>query len=216
MAEFYARKWQVLEDGGSDRWLYVCRDGGSYVFIEILDLVGYMGRDATAQWCAEVSVVDLANATSEALTEAARSCCSDDRDEWPGFESWNDRLAWACILRDYGHKSPMWSGEAGKPRRDACEDKAFRSLRAAARREAEALLDGDTRELALDTKIVNAIGQTAREYASGTDGLWTALRRIKDDPNATPAQRLVVGMYGACETTLGAGPIPADLRKGDQ
>ena len=60
-----------------------------------------------------------------------------------------------------------------KPREHAGEhSKDFKAIRAAARREAEAMLDDATRDNALDTRIVNKIGQTARQYASGTAGLW--------------------------------------------
>lgn len=219
-AEYYAKKWRVLEDGGSGTWLWVCRAGTSYVFIEIMDLVDAMGHEATSQWCGQVSIVDVAGASSQTLIDAARCCSGDDRSEWPGFDSEADRLHWACMLRDYGAKAPMWTGEAGKPREYASEtSKDFRALRAEARREAEALLDDAHREAMLDSRVVNAIGQTAREYASGTEGLWTALRRIKENPEATPAQRLFVSIHGKCGDTLGAGPIPSDLRTestGDQ
>ncbi len=215
-SRYYAKKWLELYDGGSDQWLYVAKSGLTYVFIEIIDLVAYCGRDADSQWCASVATVDLMNASPETLYSALRSCGIDD--DPPDMSTENGRLAMAEMLFSYGAKSPMWDDCGGKPipeGESASEhSKAFRSLRFAARHEAEQMLCDETREHALDTKIVNKIGQTAREYASGTGGLWDALRRIKDSgDNATPGQKLVLGMYSKCEHTLGAGPIPADLRK---
>ena len=211
-------KWKSLADGGSDQWLWYTQPKGSglvFIFIEIIDLPAYMGSDATAQWSAQVSIVDLATASPDTIGSAIQSSGWEDMPT--DLRTPEARLALAECLRSYGASAPMWSQDNGVPisERSFRSDtsKAFLSLRAAARREAESYLDEQTRESTLDSRIVNAIGQTAREYAAGTEGLWGALRRIKENPEgATEAQRICLRMYGACETTLGAGPIPADLR----
>jgi len=59
------------------------------------------------------------------------------------------------------------------------------------------------------------MGQTAREFAGGTSSLWDTLRRIKDDPNATDEQKLVLKMYQNAGQTLGAGPVPLDIVIGE-
>ena len=210
---YFARKWLVLFDGGSDQWLYAAKSGGTYVFLEIIDLPAYCGGDAQSQWCAEVSSVDLDNTPTESMISAVRSCGSED--DPPDMSTEQGRLALAEMLFSYGAKSPLWGDDAGNPRDFASEDsKDFRALRASARRFAESMLDDSERDSVLDTRIVNAIGQTARQYAQGTEGLWDKLREIRDmGDNATPEQKIVLQMYGKCEQTLGAGPIPADLRE---
>jgi hypothetical protein len=213
-AEYYAKKWLVIFDGGSDQWLYVAKSGQTYVFIEVIDLVAYMGREATEQWAASVTSVDLASATPDMLYSALQYCGATD--DPPDMSTESGRLAMAEMLFSCGHKSPLWDNCAGEPvaEHDSASEhsKAFRSLRAQARKEGEAMLQDDARDQALDMRIVNKIGQTAREYAMG-DGLWVALRRIQEaGESATPEQRLILGMYAKCEHTLGAGPIPEDLR----
>ena len=131
----------------------------------------------------------------------ALQCCGYD--EPLDLRSESDRLALAEMMFSYGAKSPMWGGEGNH----------FDRLRAEARREAEALFDDEHRNEALDTRVVNALGQTAREYAAGTEALWSTLRRIKDDPNATDEQKMVLRMYQKCDTTLGAGPVPEDIKE---
>jgi len=121
-----------------------------------------------------------------------------------------------------GSAAPVWNSSGGKLKHDKYGNieidnystcPSFRKLRKEARQEAESLLeDEDARNNLLDTKVVNRIGQTAREYANGAEGLWTGLRRIKDDPEATEEQKLVLKMYADCEQTLGAGPVPEDLK----
>ena len=220
-ARYYRKIWLELFDGGSDQWLWVVRDGLTYIFLEVIDLPAYCGRDATSRWCASVDTVDLATASPDTIATALQCCGYQEELD---FRKEGDRLAIAEMLWSYGAKSPMWSDDAGKVTFDSygnCEqdygdgDPAFRSLRKRAREAAEELFDEDTREHQLDTKIVNAIGQTAREFANATDGLWTALRRIKDDPQATSEQKLVLGMYQKAKTTLGAGPVPSDLQSED-
>jgi hypothetical protein len=212
----YARNWTVLADGGSGTYLYA-REAtpGVFIFIEIMDLPGMMGRGAPARWSASVDVVSLYETSPDTVASAIRSC------GWEGLydiEGGPTPLMLAEVLHSYGAKSPMWSADAGRVnernRYDSPDERhrPFRDIRAEARREAEALLDADYRDEVLDTRVVNAIGQTAREFADGTPGLWSALRRIAADPNASPSQKLVLKMYGNAGQTLGGDAVPADLR----
>lgn len=211
----YARHWTVLADGGSGTYLYAREAAsGVYLFIEIIDLPDCMGRDATVRWCAQVDVVDVFATSPDTLASAVRSC-----GDWIyEIEGGPTPLMLAEVLHSYGAKSPMWSGEAGVVNERNFYDspderhRPFRDIRAEARREAEALLDADYRDEVLDTKIVNAIGQTAREFANGTAGLWDALRRIAADPNASEGNKLMLKMYANCGVTLGGDVVPDDLR----
>lgn len=210
----FAHHWTVLADGGSGTYLYAREASpGIFLFIEIMDLPDVMGRDATVRWSAQVDVVDLNAATPRMISDAVNSCGGDWFDEGE-----TTPFMLAEVLHSYGTKSPVWSGDAGRLNEHNFHDspgeghRPFRDLRAVARREAEALLDADTRDEVLDTKIVNGLGQTAREYAGGTEGLWGSLRRIAADPNASPSQKLVVKMYGKAGQTLGGDIVPDDLR----
>ena len=212
----YARHWNILADGGSGTYLYAREAApGVWLFIEIHDLPDMMGRNATARWSASVDVVDVFATSPETLASAIQSC------GWEGIydiEGGPTPLMLAEVLHSYGAKSPMWSGEAGRVNEHNFYDspgeehRPFRDIRAEARREAEALLDAQYRDKVLDSRIVNKLGQTAREYADGTPGLWSALRRIASDPDASPSQKLVLKMYGAAGQTLGGDAVPDDLR----
>ena len=209
--------WNVLADGGSGTYLYAREAApGVFIFIEIMDLPSMMGREATVRWSASVSVVDLNAVKGKTLTSAVRSCGGDFLYKVEGGPT---PLMLAEILHSYGAKSPMWSGEAGKVNERNYYDRPgeghrpFRDLRAVARRKAEALLDADTRDNLLDTRIVNKLGQTAREYAGGPGAMWGTLRRIAANPEATPEQALMLTLYAGARRTLGGDVVPADLRK---
>ena len=216
---YYSRNWLTIFDGGSDQWLYACRVGLTYVFVQIMDLPAYCGQDANSRWSVSVALVDLMAISPEAMASAMQSCgCDEPLD----FKDESDRLRLAEMLFSHGSKSPAWDKAGGKVTFDNygnCEQDydencpAFRSLRKEAREQAEELLTSESaREGAMD-KVVNAIGQTAREYANGADGLWTSLRRIKEaGGEATAEQQMVLGMYQRAENTLGCGPVPEDLR----
>lgn len=220
--DYYCKHWLVLQDGGSDTWLYVCRDSLAYVFIEVLHMVGCCGRDAQSRWDVSVSVVDLFTTSMDQVVDAMRSCgCDEELD----FKLELDRLRMAEMLYSCGAKSPMWNEAGGKPTFDSygnCNEDYdencphFRRLRKEAREFAEEklLADDEQRNHLMDTKVVNAIGQTAREYAGGIEETWNTLRRIRDDPNATPQQKLVLKMYQGAKQTLGAGPVPKDIVEG--
>lgn len=216
---YYKSIWLELADGGSDQWLYVCRDGLAYIFLEVLDYPAVCGRDAPALFDASVCVVDLLTTPLKTIVAARDSCgCDDDLD----LKKELGRLQVAEMLFSHGAKSPMWNSNAGvvKDLHDRPDEShpAFRKLRAEARRYAEEnLFSDEQRNELLDNTIVNKIGQTAREYAQGADAMWSALRRIKEDgEDASPEQQLVLKMYQNAETTLGAGPIPEDIKKGSQ
>lgn len=211
---YYRRNWLELEAGGSDSWLYVARDCAVYVFILVCDC----GRDAEQRYCASVDVVDLAAASPETIASALQCCGVDASELDPSTES--GRLWLAECLHSDGAKSPMWEDTRGMVRDPSGvlgeNYMAFRSLRKEAWEVAKDLLsDADYRDHELDSRIVNAIGQTAREYAGGTASLWDSLRRIQSDPNATPEQALILRLYQSAETTLGAGPVPRDLLSED-
>lgn len=216
-ATYYAKHWLVVEDGGSGTWLYAAKDGTTYVFIRMLDMVDACGKDAEFHFCAEVYTVDPVAASPETMVQAWRSC-RGDAVEPPNLLSKEGLFEMACCLLDYGAASPLMS-EEDFPVKDRFLDPderhpQFQRLRKRARDLAEEILaDSDARDEMLDTKIVNGLGQTAREYAVGTEGLWAALRRIRElGDQATDKQKLLLKLYGGAGQTLGAGPVPEDLR----
>jgi len=214
---YYNRIWLELYDGGSGEWLYVCRTGLTYFFIRVMDFVDACGRDADHQWVGDVNIVDLVNTDAKTVAQAIRSCGLEDADLDLGTEL--GRLSIAEAMNSYGAHSPMWSGSAlpleGRKPYDGGNDEkhpAFRTLRAEARRQAEELFDDEVRNHELDNKIVNKLGQTAREYSNGTSGLFVSLRKIKDlGEDASPEQKLMLKIYQKAETTLGGDKIPSDL-----
>lgn len=193
----YCRHWTVLRDGCSD-WLYA-RDAGRgvFIFIEVIDLPAHCGSDAgDIQWVASVDSVDLSSASQDTIAGALDFCGYDG--------TWElTPIVLAEMMHSYGAKSPLWDESASN---------GFASLRKRARLFADSMLDNETRNEVLDTRIVNQLGQTAREFAGGTDSLWETLRRIKDNPDATQKQKLVLKMYQNVSRTLGAGPVPEDIR----
>ena len=213
------RKWKELYNGGSDVWLWVAQDSLVCVFVEIIDLPAHYGRDATAQWCASVDSVDLGTTSLETLAGALRSCGWEDMAD---LSAPRRLIALAECLHSYGARSPLWSADAGEvafdgygnlidpdgemfdPDEDGPE---FQNLKAQAFAEAETLLDKSYRDEQLDTRIVNRLGQTAREYAD-PDGFWDALRRIAANPEATDDQRVILATYRACDKTLDGTQIP--------
>ena len=237
---YWVRHWRVLQDGGSGTWLYMRELAGAgddcrpvFVFVEITDMVDACGQDTDLRWYASVNVVEPLRASPETIRQAIESC---------GWEDWNidsqtgedlplpERIRnLAEILHGYGAKCPIWDDTAGpvteKNRWDSPDESCryFRKLRAEARRQAEDLVEkrpngryvlAGSASDDLDTRPVNQMGQTAREFASGTDGLWSALRRIQDaGPDATSEQALVLQMYAACDRTLGGDKIPDDLKQ---
>jgi len=215
-AQYYKSIWLETEDGGSGSWVYVCRNQLAYIFIVIDDLPEACGRDATSLFGAQVSVVDLATIAPETIASALRCCGYEEELD---FKSEKDRFLIADMCRSFGAYAPMWNEDGGKVteenRYGSYDEKhpAFRKLRSDARKFAEEnLFHDEARNELLDTKVVNAVGQTAREYMNGTEGLWEALHRIKDQGDkATPERQLVLRMYMNAGQTLGAGPVPEDI-----
>lgn len=211
---YYKDVWLELADGGSDEWLYVCRYGLTYIFISITDVVGTCGREAPYLLDATVSVVDILTASEEAIRWAL-SYVGYDKDL--DLKDETDRLCLAEALHAAGTKGVLWSGSAGKVNKAFDPPQgthpAFRKIRSDARKFAETLFDCELRESLLDSTVVNKIGETAHESMQGTEGMWHALRRLRDSDEATPEQKLVLGLYARATHTLGAGPVPEDLRE---
>jgi hypothetical protein len=228
----HMKGWITCEDGGSGRWLYArpldvsaknWKRGFSanvWAFICLDDMVDACGQDADYYFSASVSVVDLTVIPTEAQQAALSSCGAAG---WT-LETLNEKywLAVAHCCHDHGNRAPCWEGASpaiNKSKRKHWKwevpsdtSPTFTQLRAAARRFAEEnLLDVTQRAALLNTRVVNAIGQTALEYSTGTDGLWNALRRIKQDPGASKEQKLTLATYQRATQTLGAGPVPADI-----
>jgi hypothetical protein len=216
---YYKDLWLELLDGGSDQWLYVCGYSLTYIFIDIKDDPAWAGSDATNLFSARVQVVDLFTTPLDVVASAMQSCGRSLNDL--DFKKAEDRLSIAEMLQSVGSASPMWNDAAGKvgpnSKWDGHDERhpAFRTLRRKAHDYARVnLFDEEIRNHLLDTQIVNGIGQTAREYAQGIEAHWNALRRLKElGDKATPEQQLMLKMTGRCENTLGAGPIPKDLRE---
>ena len=218
--------WKTLEDGGSGRWIYSKKVAPStWIFLKIDDMVDACGRDANCYFCCDVGVVDLEQGMrSGSLASALESC---DAKSWLfDIPVENQQLAMAQCLFDYGAYSPVWRGSS--PEVDKTDEdwsfnvpdegsKEFKKLLRSAKKWAEEnLTDEDDRNHLLDTKIVNKLGQTAREYAGGTESLWNTLRQIRDNPEASDAQKLFLKMYQMAGQTFGAGPVPGDIVGGKE
>lgn len=203
---------QVYE-GGSDEWLWYQQDGAKYYFLRILDLVAYMGKDAQVYWEASVCLVDISDPGVLSSWHAAYASSGWDENYEPPSEANK-----AMILFEYGAKSPLWDGFGGDVPEDDWDkldedDEDFKKLfEQASQFISECLSDSDKLEEKLNTPV-NALGQTAREYAHGTNGLFKRLTEIKDDPNATEQQKLVLRVYGRCDHTLGGDVIPEELKE---
>ncbi len=244
---------QELENGGSDRWLWVSRPAPLvFVFAEIIDLSRY-GGDAETQWAASVSVVDIESSGTKVTIDALRSCGFEGDEDLAlaliaieesslrrevKSETW---LGLAQCMCDYGAQAPMWDECGGEIERDCpagcdlgwmpdpkrheddydeiecsrCEgygqlladdeeSESFLGLKARALAEMAALWGTAARNDRLDGDPVNGLGQTAREYAQGSDGLYAAMRRQPEDS-------IIRKMYGACGKTLDGKTIPSDI-----
>lgn len=204
--------WTQLDDGGSGTWTWVREVSPlRFLFIRIDDAVDACGAGADTQFYADTNLVDLGELDPADVAKAISGLENDE----PG-PMW---IAYCC--RTYGLHAPLWSGDSGpmptdpkrrsevKWNRPSDTSPMFIRLASAARKAAETFLAGD--ESALD-RVVNAVGQTAREYAQGISGLWAALERIKNDSEASAEQKTVLRMYQKCEHTLSGDTIPPTLR----
>ena len=206
---YYKGQWEVWDDGGSGTWLYAKKvDSMTWIFIEIDDMVDSCGRDATELFYAAVKVVDLAQIPTDTMAKASQ-CCGHD-----GAVSLEE-MAYSC--QAYGAYAPMYSESSGAVTEEnrwgnaAEAHPAFRSLRKRAREAAEELFDDEVREAALNDRVVNKLGSTARQFMHGD--LWGRLREIRDDPDATEDQKLMLKMYANAGITLGGEPVPKDLKE---
>ena len=218
------KNWETLQDGGSGTWVYSRKVGPlAWVFLQVMDMVDACGSEADYYFHGDVSVIDLKDLPPDQIGKALRSCSAED---WI-FDLPKEKrfLVMAQVCHEYC-RAPLWQGESPAINKEHNKDwqwnvpgdtsPTFLRLRAAARRWAEeSLLDEENRNQLLDSTVVNAIGQSAREYSRGTEGLWSKLREIKGSENATPEQKLVLQMYASAGNTLGAGPVPEDLRSGE-
>lgn len=84
------------------------------------------------------------------------------------------------------------------------DSESFIELKREALAEAAGLAGSGERESRLDGAPVNAIGQTAREFAQGAAGLYDALRRQPEDS-------IIRSMYHSCNRTLDGRSIPSDI-----
>lgn len=219
----YAKKWTILEDGGSGTWLYAAeartalhREGRAWVFISVMDMPDACGKDANYLWCADVSMVELDKVPQEELDRAFASW-GIDTDGAPLFPG---DLEKAQILHSYGAKVPCWSECAGKVEFDNYgnvlhpydeNSTSFRGLRMRARTRGEELLRDEDARQDRRKRVVNTIGQTGEQYAQGTAGLWNRLREVAEDDNATPQQKLSLTLYQRAGRTLGGEQVPKDI-----
>lgn len=210
-----------------------------YLFIEIQDMVDACGRDMLGQLdlSGEVYLVEPGRYGARDLYRVYQSCGWDGiKDMVEEFvetsnESSNEAqpnrgaipdigLLYADLLRNYEHKSPLHSASGGrivteKNLHDGVDEssKGFSSLLRELLVEAnQYIADNTVLQATLDTKVVNKMGQTSREFAGGIDSTWDTLRRIQDmGDNATPAQKLVLKMYKNAGQTLGGDKVPLDI-----
>jgi hypothetical protein len=209
-AEYFANNWLVLCD--DDQKIYVAGDGLLFVFIEIIDMPCYCGRDAKERWVAEVSMVNIGEVSPSSIVSAVQYMGFD---EPPDMSTKQGMLMLAEALYRYGCKAFCWSDSSGNPNNTSSDESSryFTSLRAAARREAESILKDESLRETYMNKTVNKAGHTAREYMAGGDAFWAPFMRTKMDPErATDEQKILLKMYSKCERMLGGEEIPKFMR----
>jgi hypothetical protein len=205
----------------------------TYLFIEIVDMVDACGRDMLDQLdlSGEVYLVEPSRYSARDLNSAFQSC------GWEGIkdvieefvETSNETqpnraaipdigLLYADFLRSYGNKSPLYSASGGrivteKNMHDGVDERRVYALLRELLVEAnQYIADTTVLQATLDTKVVNKMGQTSREFAGGIDSTWDTLRRIQGmGDKATPAQKLVLKMYTNAGQTLGGDKVPLDI-----
>jgi hypothetical protein len=127
----------------------------------------------------------------------------------------------AEMLESYGHKAHLHSSVSD----DTVTEKNIYSDIDEKGRPFKALLrelltvaneyatDADKLNHTLDHKIVNRLGQTARQAASGdVQGYLVALKNSVPLSELTPEQRIVLKTYGVSTHTLDGTPIDPQLR----
>lgn len=220
----YKKIWTELRDGVSDEWLYVHEvkvkpkpqfkgdkvfpvSTKEFIFIRIHDMVSCCGSDAMELFSGNLLFVNLNEVPLERKISAMR-CCGFDEDAH--FKA----IDMAEMLLDSGIAS-VCGYSAGKVTEKnhyagyGESHPAFRHVRAYLANEAKALMTKEGREAASNS-VVNAIGQTLRQYNAGTTGLWERLRTIKEN-GGSPEETMILSMYQKAGNTLGAGPVPEDI-----
>jgi hypothetical protein len=150
-----------------------------FQFVELINMDDACGRDNKGQpkYHVELSLVDLDIVPKKEQDSAVGSC---------GAEGGGDIcVAEAC--HSYGTRAQLgqWSGNNA------------RELLRQAYREANALLEPDALESALD-KPVNKIGSTAREFMQGD--IFSAMQRGVE--SGDPSARIMAKMYGVPQETI--------------
>jgi hypothetical protein len=169
------RGWIQLEDGGSGRWLYIKPVPQGTLFLVIEDAIELCGKEAATYFYGSLALVDPSEVseTDQQLALSFMGCEHDD----PTAE------VVTIALFEYGAKAPLHNDDSGPmPKRfSQCWDgysvpsetsRYFTSLRARLRKAAR---DFESNPDAALDKVVNAVGQTARQYARGVHGLWDTL-----------------------------------------
>lgn len=223
--EKYSKHWEIWEDcDGTYRYVRRMADL-KYLGISIISLPEYCGRSAIdgPYWSGDLVLVDLMALPYGEQIAALRSCYGDT---WPDFADTvavrQDLLVSCCL--SHGSYAPLGLDSGGDVKIDSYGDmieqtpdsKGFRGVRKRLREIGDAFArDAGSLERTLDNRIVNSLGQTAREYGQGTEGLWSKLRDIRDDGDASDEQKLIFKMYHGCTDTLADVPIPADITGGE-
>lgn len=211
---YYRKFWLELQ-AGDGTWLWAISDGRWYIFLRMLDLEEYGGSEMKGELCTEVMVVNEELTPLKHITAALQSSGMSNSDI-----ILNDRLAVATALLEHGCYAPAYSEVV-----TTAKDEPFHETHVkfrTARKEAadfvkDNLLDDAKREKYLSERTVNKIGQSAAQYAEW-DGygngmsFFDKLREIRDNPDKSEDQRLLLQMYGNADHTLGGVKIPPDLR----
>jgi hypothetical protein len=193
MGTYYRSEWAVLEDGGSDRWLYFRSDGTTSCFISVEDFVRCLGREADHAISCTGRVVVVRETPLRTLEEAWKFC---DGKSWrpPESEAQANMLL-SHMLLDYGSAGVVFDRVGlpvnGRDPWDVTFDenhRVFQKLRTQARRALEPFLSASVEERndLLECKRNNAVGDTALDFvrarSDGEDGwkgslldLWSCL-----------------------------------------
>ena len=144
-------KWVRTMDFGSGRVLDFRKVGPrAFQYLEIIDMNDACGRDNEGhdKYVCELKLVDLSIMSEKQMKDVRQSC------GWDEAPDTDESLA--EMAQSYGASAPLYS----------CSGNSWGKLLREARKEANNLLDPDALDEALD-RPVNALGSTAREYASG-------------------------------------------------
>lgn len=216
----------------------------TYLFIEIQDMVDACGRDMLGQLnlAGEVYLVEPSRYSARDLKSAFESCGGDGikdlieefvDSEYTGVSSKipggpasvpDIGLLYADFLRSYGKKARLHSTSGGrivteKNLHDGVDEgsKGFSQLLRELLTEANQYATDNVKlETTLDTRVVNKLGETARQCAGGIDSHWDTLRSIQaKGDKATREQKLYLKMtMNSSGQTLGGDIVPLDIMTG--